>query len=82
MSCSATTLPGRNASVPALDHDSWTDQGLRDTVGAAHRPLPELLGMLTRAGLRLDRFAEGGGPTPTVLGVRAVKSGSAPTGRR
>lgn len=55
--------------------ESWTDQGLRDKVGTAHWPLAELLGMLTRAGLRLERFAEGGGPTPTVLGVRAVKAG-------
>jgi SAM-dependent methyltransferase len=53
--------------------DSWTDQGLRDKVGAAHWPLPELLGMFTAAGLTLERFAEGGHPTPPVLGVRAVK---------
>ncbi len=53
--------------------DSWTDQGLRDKVGASHRPLPELLDMFTAAGLRLERFAEGGRPTPTVLGVRAVR---------
>jgi hypothetical protein len=30
--------------------------------------------MLTGAGLTLERFAEGGGPTPAVLGVRAVKA--------
>jgi hypothetical protein len=54
--------------------DSWTDQGLRDKVGAAHWPLPALLDMLTGAGLRLDRFAEGGAPTPAVLGVRAVRA--------
>jgi SAM-dependent methyltransferase len=53
--------------------DSWTDQGLRDKVGAAHWPLPELLGMFTAAGLTLERFGEGGHPTPSVLGVRAVK---------
>jgi ubiquinone/menaquinone biosynthesis C-methylase UbiE len=55
--------------------DSWTDQGLRDKVGASHWPLPRLLDMFTNAGLTLERFAEGGGPTPTVLGVRAVKAG-------
>jgi SAM-dependent methyltransferase len=54
--------------------DSWTDQGLRDKVGAAHWPLPALLDMLTGAGLRLERFAEGGAPTPTVLGIRAVRA--------
>jgi SAM-dependent methyltransferase len=54
--------------------DSWTDQGLRDKVGAAHWPLPQLLDMFTAAGLTLERFAEGGHPTPTVLGVRAVKA--------
>jgi hypothetical protein len=54
--------------------DSWTDQGLRDKVGAAHWPLPALLHLLTGAGLTLERFAEGGGPVPTVLGVRAVRA--------
>jgi SAM-dependent methyltransferase len=53
--------------------DSWTDQGLRDKVGASHWPLPDLLDMFAGAGLRLERFAEGGHPTPTVLGVRAVR---------
>lgn len=52
---------------------SWTDQGVRDKVGAVHWPLPALLHAFLDAGLRLDRFAEGGGPTPTVLAVRARK---------
>ncbi|MGH8860270.1 MAG: class I SAM-dependent methyltransferase [Jatrophihabitantaceae bacterium] len=51
--------------------DSWTDQGLRDKVGAAHWPLPRLLGMFGDAGFDLDRFAEGGAPVPTVLAIRA-----------
>jgi SAM-dependent methyltransferase len=52
---------------------SWTDQGLRDKVGASHWPLPELLGMLVDAGLTLERFAEGGSPLPMVFGIRAVR---------
>lgn len=52
---------------------SWTDQGIRDKVGASHWPLAELLGAFLEAGLVLDGFAEGTGPTPTVLGVRARK---------
>lgn len=53
--------------------DSWTDQGIRDKVGATHRPLPELLHAFLAAGLTLERFAEGGAPTPVVLAVRARK---------
>jgi hypothetical protein len=53
--------------------ESWTDQGLRDKVGAVHWPLPDLLHMFLDAGLTLDRFAEGDSPTPTVLAVRAHK---------
>ena len=52
---------------------SWTDQGVRDKVGATHRPLPELLHAFLDAGLTLERFAEGGTPTPMVLAVRARK---------
>lgn len=51
--------------------DSWTDQGLRDKVGAAHWPLGELMNAFGDAGLRLERFSEGGEPTPTVLAARA-----------
>jgi SAM-dependent methyltransferase len=52
---------------------SWTDQGLRDKVGAAHLPLPELLHAVLDAGLTFERFAEGGTPTPTALAWRAKK---------
>ena len=55
---------------------SWSDQGVRNKVGATHRPLPELLHAFLDAGLTLERFAEGGAPTPAVLAVRAQKRGS------
>jgi SAM-dependent methyltransferase len=55
--------------------ESWTDQGIRDKVGASHWPLPELMHAFLDAGLTLERFAEGGAPTPTVLSVRARKPG-------
>ncbi|GIH93323.1 class I SAM-dependent methyltransferase [Planobispora siamensis] len=55
--------------------DSWTDQGVRARVGAVHRPLPELMHSFLEAGLVLERFAEGRGPTPLVLAVRARKPG-------
>ncbi|MFI1992850.1 class I SAM-dependent methyltransferase [Actinoplanes sp. NPDC020271] len=53
--------------------DSWTDQGVRDKVGASHWPLPELLHAFLEAGLALERFGEGGSPTPTVLGIRSAR---------
>jgi SAM-dependent methyltransferase len=56
--------------------ESWTDQGIRDKVGATHLPLPALLHAVLDAGLTLERFAEGGGPSPMVLALRARK----PTG--
>jgi SAM-dependent methyltransferase len=52
---------------------SWTDKGVRDKVGATHFPLPSLLHAFTSAGLTLDRFAEGGRPSPQVLAIRARK---------
>jgi SAM-dependent methyltransferase len=52
---------------------SWTDQGVRDKVGASHWPLPALLNAFLDAGLALERFTEGGEPTPAVLAVRARK---------
>ena len=52
---------------------AWTDQGVRARVGATHRPLPELLHAFLDAGLGLERFAEGGAPTPAVLALRAWK---------
>jgi SAM-dependent methyltransferase len=53
---------------------SWTDRGVRDKVGATHLPLPALLHAFLDAGLGLERFAEGTGPTPSVLGIRARPS--------
>jgi len=52
---------------------SWTDQGIRDKVGAMHRPLPELLHAFLDAGLTLERFTEGGMPTPIMFAIRACK---------
>ena len=54
---------------------SWTDQGIRDKVGASHWPLPELLHMFLDAGLALERFQEGAAPTPIVLALRATLNG-------
>ena len=53
--------------------ESWTDKGLRDKVGAEHIPLPGLLRTFIDAGLVFDSFKEGGGPTPTVLAMKARK---------
>jgi SAM-dependent methyltransferase len=52
---------------------SWTDQGVRDKVGATHFPLPELMHAFADASLILERFAEGGQPIPVVLAIRAHK---------
>lgn len=51
--------------------ESWTTNGIRDKVGASHWPLPALLHAFLNTGLVLERFAEGTGPTPIVLGIRA-----------
>jgi SAM-dependent methyltransferase len=56
---------------------SWTDKGVRDKVGATHFPLADLLNAISDAGLVLERFAEGGAPTPQVLAVRARKPAAA-----
>ncbi len=53
--------------------ESWTDQGLRDKVGAVHLPLPALLQSFVEAGFVLDGIREGGEPIPTVLAVAALK---------
>jgi ubiquinone/menaquinone biosynthesis C-methylase UbiE len=53
---------------------SYTDQGIRDKVGAVHRPLPSLLHAILAAGFTLERFAEGGDPVPTMLALRARKN--------
>jgi len=51
--------------------ESWTNQGVRDKVGASHFPLPQLLHAFLDVGLVPDRFLEGGDPTPTTLAIRA-----------
>jgi SAM-dependent methyltransferase len=51
--------------------ESWTDQGVRDKVGASHFPLGELLNAVLDAGMVPERFAESGGPAPVVLAFRA-----------
>ena len=53
---------------------SFTDQGIRDKVGATHTPLPRLLHAFLEAGLAPEQFAEGGEPIPTVLAVRGRKA--------
>jgi SAM-dependent methyltransferase len=50
---------------------SWTSNGVRDKVGATHLPLPSLLHAFLDAGLTPERLAEGGGPTPVMLAIRA-----------
>lgn len=52
---------------------SWTTEGVRNRVGAAHFPLPALLRAFLDAGLAFTGFAEGGAPTPTTFSVRAVR---------
>jgi SAM-dependent methyltransferase len=53
---------------------SWTTDGVRHRVGASHLPLPALLSSFVSAGLTLTGFAEGGGPVPVTLSIRAVSS--------
>ncbi|TDE38788.1 SAM-dependent methyltransferase [Nonomuraea mesophila] len=53
---------------------SWTNEGLRDKVGASHWPLPGLLHGFLDAGLTLDRFGEGRAPVPMTLSVRARRA--------
>ncbi|MEV6305423.1 class I SAM-dependent methyltransferase [Actinoplanes sp. NPDC051861] len=55
---------------------SWTDQGVRDKVGASHWSLPALLNAFLAAGLTFEEFTEGGEPTPVMLAVRAHSSTS------
>ena len=50
--------------------DSWTDQGIRDKVGAWHVPVSRLLTATVDAGFLLEAVTEGDGPTPVVLSVR------------
>lgn len=53
--------------------ESWTDQGVRDKVGASHLPVAELLNTLVDIGLRLEHASEGGEPIPIVLSLRTRK---------
>jgi SAM-dependent methyltransferase len=53
--------------------ESWTDQGIRDKIGATHWPLPELMHAFVDVGLVLELFTEGGTPLPIMLAVRARK---------
>lgn len=59
---------------PHWTRESWTDQGVRDKVGASHWPLAALLNAFVDAGLVPERFEEGGGEVPIVLAVRARKA--------
>jgi SAM-dependent methyltransferase len=61
---------------------SWTDRGVRAKVGATHLPLPALMHAFLDAGLTLERFAEGGAPSPTVLALTARKPGPPSLGGR
>lgn len=49
---------------------SWTNQGIRDKVGASHVPVAGLLNSMLDAGFVLERLSEGGQPTPIVLSAR------------
>jgi len=53
--------------------DSWSDQGVRDKIGATHLPLAPLLNTVIDTGFRIERFTEGAEPTPVVLSFRATK---------
>ena len=56
--------------------DSWTDQGVRDKVGASHLPLTALLNTMVATGFRIEHVTEGGQPTPVVLSVRCRQDGA------
>lgn len=53
---------------------SYTDQGLRDKVGASHLPLASLLNDVLAAGFTVSQFQEGGPVTPMTLSFRAHAS--------
>ena len=61
--------------------ESWTNQGVRDKVGASHMPVAELLNTVLDAGFELQHVSEGGEPTPITLSFRARRAhGPDPTG--
>jgi SAM-dependent methyltransferase len=62
--------------------ESWTDQGLRDKVGASHLPVSALLNSIIAAGLTIEALSEGGTPTPIVLSARASKQEKRPSANR
>lgn len=62
--------------------ESWTDQGIRDKVGASHLPMAELINIVLGTGFRLERVTEGGRPTPIVLSLKCRKAGPDPWTRR
>ncbi|MET0459647.1 MAG: hypothetical protein ABW195_10385 [Ilumatobacteraceae bacterium] len=53
--------------------DSWTNQGLRDKVGASHMPVAAIVNAVLAGGLEIRRVSEGGEPTPIVLSLQARK---------
>jgi hypothetical protein len=70
-------FPALLAASPAHSPSRFTRLACRhcqSQVGATHLPLPALFRAFLDAGLTIERFTEGGEPTPTVLAVRARKS--------
>ena len=53
--------------------EAGRDGQVRKKVGAAHDPLSTLANLMVEAGFRIDRFAEGGAPTPITLSIRMRK---------
>jgi SAM-dependent methyltransferase len=54
--------------------ESWTNQGIRDKVGASHMPVAELFNTVLDAGFELQHVSEGGEPTPITLSFRARRA--------
>jgi ubiquinone/menaquinone biosynthesis C-methylase UbiE len=54
--------------------ESWTNQGIRDKVGASHMPIAELLNTVLDSGFELQHVSEGGEPTPITLSFRARRA--------
>ena len=63
---------GLNPTSGETGHDGQ----VRKKVGAAHNPLGALVNTFVDAGFAIERFAEGGGPTPITLSIRMRKPGS------
>lgn len=64
---------------PGYRDSGWTGrrdaggEGVRARAGAAHLPLPDFVHAFLEAGLALDRLAEHGEPTPSILALCATK---------